>query len=87
MQVAARKVLETLRQSAEPKPQGEWAKVNPRSAYCELVADLDVGEFGSILHHLKSQGYYRRIDDLHGEVKMDDPWPEESLRHRWLWRR
>ena len=71
-QMQATEVLELLRQNAEPRLPGEWAKVNPREAYRELVADLGVADFGNILRQLKDKGYYKRIDDLHGEVKMDD---------------
>ena len=77
----AAEVLEALRQNVEePTPPGEWAEAAPTEDYREFVGSFGLGHFYGILHHLKTQGYYRPIDDFHGEVKMDDRYFKLAVR-------
>jgi hypothetical protein len=64
-------VLNALRNHADKAtPRGGWATVHPDYAHSSTIGDMEEHIFRSILRILETAGYYRRISDDCGMVKL-----------------
>jgi hypothetical protein len=64
-------VLNALRHHADQAtPHEGWATVHPDYVHSSIIEDIEEHIFRSILRILETTGYYRRISDDCGMVKL-----------------